>query len=122
MTLKQVAEDIGMHESSVSRATSNKYLMTPRGLFEMKYFFTTALGATEGEDGSGHSAAAVRSQIRALVDGETARTVLSDDAIVDALRNRGGDIARRTIAKYRDAMAIPSSVQRRREKRAMEEA
>nr|WP_040305048.1 RNA polymerase factor sigma-54 [Ahrensia sp. R2A130] len=122
MTLKQVAEDISMHESSVSRATSNKYLMTPRGLFEMKYFFTTALGATEGDDGSGHSAEAVRAQIRTLIDAETARTVLSDDAIVEALRGRGVDIARRTVAKYRDAMAIPSSVQRRREKRAIEQA
>lgn len=116
LTLRTVADAIDMHESSVSRATSSKYMMTPRGLFEMKYFFTTSLPSTG--DGEGHSSEAVRAQIRALIDTETASSVLSDDAIVTALRMSGIDIARRTVAKYRDAMNIASSVQRRRELRA----
>ncbi len=120
ITLKIVAEEIEMHESSVSRVTSNKYVMTPRGLFELKYFFTTRIGSTTEEDS--HSSESVRAQIKQLIKNETAKTVLSDDAIVIALKNDGIDIARRTIAKYRDAMNIPSSIQRRREKRAFEEA
>lgn len=116
MTLKEVADEIDMHESTVSRVTSNKYIMTPRGLFELKYFFTTAISSAEGTDS--HSSEAVRDQIRKLVDSETAQSVLSDDAIVLKLKANGIDIARRTVAKYRDAMHIPSSVQRRREKRA----
>ncbi|MEM1039205.1 MAG: RNA polymerase factor sigma-54 [Pseudomonadota bacterium] len=120
LTLKTVADAIDMHESSVSRVTTEKYIMTPRGLFSMKYFFTTAINAT-GEDES-HSAEAVRDQIKDMIARETSTAVLSDDAIVAALRASGIDIARRTIAKYRDAMRIPSSVQRRREKRALESA
>lgn len=116
ITLKTVAEAISMHESTVSRVTSNKYMATPRGTFELKYFFTTAISATEG--GDAHSAEAVRHKIRELVDAETAKTVLSDDMIVDVLREAGIDIARRTVAKYRESLGIPSSVQRRREKRA----
>ena len=103
-----------LHESTVSRVTANKYLATPRGTFEMKYFFTAAINATHG--GESHSAEAVRHRIRALVGAEIAETVLSDDAIVAALRREGVDIARRTVAKYRDALRIPSSVQRKREK------
>ncbi len=120
LTLKMVADEIEMHESSVSRVTSNKYMMTPRGLFELKYFFTTSINSLDGEES--HSSESVRAQIKALINEETAKTVLSDDAIVKALKLSGIDIARRTIAKYRDTMHIPSSVQRRREKRVQEQA
>lgn len=115
LNLKTVADSIGMHESTVSRVTSNKYMATPRGTFELKYFFTTALGATEGEDT--HSAEAVRHRIRELIKSEIRDDVLSDDIIVERLKEAGVEIARRTVAKYREAMGIPSSVQRRREKR-----
>lgn len=118
LTLKMVADEIDMHESSVSRVTSNKYMLTPRGLFELKYFFTTSIAASE--DGEAHSSESVRDHIRTLIDKETAKSILSDDAIVDHLKTQGIEIARRTVAKYRDAMQIPSSVQRRREKRALE--
>ena len=104
-----------MHESTVSRVTANKYVATPRGVFELKYFFTTAIASTAA-GGESHSAEAVRHRIRALVGAETPDDVLSDDAIVLALRREGVDIARRTVAKYRDALRIPSSVQRKREK------
>jgi RNA polymerase sigma-54 factor len=116
LNLKTVADAIGMHESTVSRVTANKYMATPRGIFELKYFFTSAIAAADG--GEAHSAEAVRHRIRQLVDGETADDVLSDDTIVEKLRSAGIDIARRTVAKYREAMRIPSSVQRRREKQA----
>jgi RNA polymerase sigma-54 factor len=114
LNLKTIAEAIGMHESTVSRVTSNKYMATPRGIFEMKYFFTAAIASAEG--GEAHSAEAVRFRIRKLIDDETADAILSDDTIVKVLRDSGVDIARRTVAKYREAMRIPSSVQRRREK------
>ncbi len=117
LNLRTVAEAIGMHESTVSRVTSNKYMLTPRGVFELKFFFTAALASTEG--GDSHSSEAVRDRIRELIEGERPIDVLSDDAIVDILRRGGVDIARRTVAKYREGMNIPSSVQRRREKRAM---
>lgn len=117
LNLKDVAEAISMHESTVSRVTANKYMMTPRGLFELKYFFTTAIASTAGE--ASHSAEAVRHRIRRMIDEEDGTAVLSDDAIVDLLRADGVDLARRTVAKYREAMRIPSSVQRRREKRAL---
>ena len=113
LTRAEVGERIGMHESTVSRVTSNKYVATPRGIFELKYFFTTAIAGTSGET---HSAEAVRHRIRAMVATETANDVLSDDAIVAVLRREGVDIARRTVAKYREALRIPNSVQRRREK------
>ena len=113
LNLKTVAEAIGMHESTVSRVTSNKYLATPRGVFEMKFFFTSAIQATEG--GEAHSAESVRHKIRQLIDTEAnEREVHSDDSIVDVLKEAGVDIARRTVAKYREAMRIPSSVERRR--------
>jgi RNA polymerase sigma-54 factor len=116
LTLKTVAEAIAMHESTVSRVTSNKYMATPRGIFELKYFFTTAIGATaEGQDA--HSAESVRHKIREMIEGEESQNVLSDDLIVEMLKNAGIDIARRTVAKYREGMGIPSSVHRRREKR-----
>ncbi len=116
LNLKTVADAIGMHESTVSRVTANKYMATTRGIFELKYFFTSSIAAADG--GEAHSAEAVRHRIRQLIDGETAADVLSDDNIVDRLREAGIDIARRTVAKYREAMRIPSSVQRRREKQA----
>jgi RNA polymerase sigma-54 factor len=101
-----------MHESTVSRVTSNKYLSTPRGVFELKYFFTTAISSSDG--GEAHSAEAVRHRIKGLIDAESDDQPLSDDRIVEILRETGVDIARRTVAKYREAMRIPSSVQRRR--------
>ena len=116
LNLKTVADAISMHESTVSRVTANKYMATPRGIFELKYFFTSSIASADG--GEAHSAEAVRHRIRQLIDGETAGDVLSDDTIVEKLRAAGIDIARRTVAKYREAMRIPSSVQRRREKQA----
>jgi RNA polymerase sigma-54 factor len=114
LILRDVAGAVEMHESTVSRVTANKYVATPRGIYELKYFFTTAIASTAG--GESHSAEAVRHRIRALVFAEDADEVLSDDAIVLALRREGVDIARRTVAKYREALRIPSSVQRKREK------
>jgi RNA polymerase sigma-54 factor len=114
LNLKAVADAIGMHESTVSRVTANKYMATSRGIFELKYFFTSSIAAADG--GEAHSAEAVRHRIRQLIEDESAGNVLSDDTIVEKLREAGIDIARRTVAKYREAMRIPSSVQRRREK------
>jgi RNA polymerase sigma-54 factor len=116
LNLKTVADAISMHESTVSRVTANKYMATARGIFELKYFFTSSIASADG--GEAHSAEAVRHRIRQLIDGEAAADVLSDDCIVEKLREAGVDIARRTVAKYREAMRIPSSVQRRREKQA----
>ncbi len=113
LNLKTVADAIGMHESTVSRVTSNKYLATPRGVFEMKFFFTSAIQSSEG--GEAHSAESVRHKIRQMIEAEAhERDVHSDDTIVDILKGAGVDIARRTVAKYREAMRIPSSVDRRR--------
>ncbi|MFC4316241.1 RNA polymerase factor sigma-54 [Rhizobium alvei] len=120
LNLKTVAEAVKMHESTISRVTSNKYMMTPRGLFELKFFFTVSIASIEG--GEAHSAESVRHRIRSLINEETAANVLSDDDIVDILKKDGVEIARRTVAKYREAMNIPSSVQRRREKRAVAKA
>jgi RNA polymerase sigma-54 factor len=114
LNLKTVADAIEMHESTVSRVTANKYMATNRGIFELKYFFTSAIAAADG--GEAHSAEAVRHRIKQLIDAENPLDVLSDDTIVERLRAAGIDIARRTVAKYREAMRIPSSVQRRREK------
>jgi RNA polymerase sigma-54 factor len=108
-----VADAIGMHESTVSRVTSNKYMSTPRGIFELKFFFTSSIAATEG--GEAHSAESVRHRIRQMIDAEQHEAeVHSDDRIVEILKEAGVDIARRTVAKYREAMRIPSSVERRR--------
>ena len=116
MTLRQIAEAIEMHESTVSRVTANKYMSTPRGIYELKYFFTSSIaGVAEGVT---HSAEAVRQRIKDLIDAENAASVLSDDNLVERLRAEGIEIARRTVAKYREAMRIPSSVQRRRDKSA----
>ena len=111
LTLRAVAEEIEMHESTVSRVTSNKYMMCERGLFELKYFFTSAIQTADGED---VSARAVKDRIAALIDEETPKDVLSDDKLVTLLKAEGFDIARRTVAKYREALGIGSSVQRRR--------
>lgn len=113
LILKDIAEAIEMHELTVSRVTANKFIATPRGLFELKYFFTAAIAGAGGES---HSAEAVRHRIKELIGGEDPKAILSDDTLVEILRKEGIDIARRTIAKYREALGIPSSVQRRREK------
>ncbi len=120
LNLRMIADVIGMHESTVSRVTSNKYMATPRGIFELKYFFTSSIASAEG--GDAHSAEAVRHRIRQLVDAEDPNDVLSDDTLVKLLRDAGIDIARRTVAKYREAMRIPSSVQRRRLKQSLSSA
>ncbi|MGO4713646.1 RNA polymerase factor sigma-54 [Bradyrhizobium sp. 2TAF24] len=117
LNLKTVADAIQMHESTVSRVTANKYMSTSRGLFELKYFFTASIAASDG--GEAHSAEAVRHRIKLLIDAESPDAILSDDTIVVQLRADGIDIARRTVAKYREAMRIPSSVQRRREKQSV---
>jgi RNA polymerase sigma-54 factor len=114
LSLKDVAERINMHESTVSRVTSNKYMQTPRGTFDLKYFFTSAIAATGL--GEAHSSEAVKLRIKELIDAESPKQILSDDKIVEILVDEGMDIARRTVAKYRETMHIPSSVQRRREK------
>lgn len=115
LNLRMVAEAVGMHESTASRVTSNKYIATPRGIFELKFFFTNAIGG-DGEDGSGVSASTVRHRIKCMIEAEGPDDVLSDDTIVDILRAEGIDIARRTVAKYRKGLGIPSSVDRRRQK------
>jgi len=112
LTLRTVADAIGMHESTVSRVTSNKYLACERGLFELKYFFTSGVS---GADGEGVSAEAVKSHIAKLI-AEEGSDILSDDKLVEILNAKGFDIARRTVAKYREAIGLGSSVQRRRQK------
>jgi RNA polymerase sigma-54 factor len=114
LTLRSVADEIGMHESTVSRVTSNKYLFCERGLFELKYFFTSGIQSADG--GESVSAEAVKSHIKAMIAAEDPKKILSDDQLVEMLRAKGFDIARRTVAKYREAIGIGSSVQRRRQK------
>ena len=112
LNLKMVGEAIGVHESTVSRATAHKFIQTPRGLFEMKYFFTAAIASADS--GEAHSAEAVRQRIRQMIEEEDPEDVLSDDGIVERLRQADIVVARRTVAKYRDSLKIPSSVERRR--------
>ncbi len=112
LNLKMVGQAIGVHESTVSRATAHKFIQTPRGLFEMKYFFTAAIASADS--GEAHSAEAVRQRIRQMIDEEDPEEVLSDDGIVERLRKAGVVVARRTVAKYRDSLKIPSSVERRK--------
>jgi len=112
LNLKMVGEAIGVHESTVSRATAHKFMQTPRGLFEMKYFFTAAIASSE--PGQAHSAEAVRQRIRQMIDDEDPQEVLSDDVIVERLRKADILVARRTVAKYRDSLRIPSSIERRK--------
>jgi RNA polymerase sigma-54 factor len=109
LTLREVAEAIEMHESTVSRVTSNKYMLCDRGLYELKYFFGSGVASAEGD---GAAATAVKDGIKQLIDAET--EVLSDDAIAGLLKAKGFDVARRTVVKYREAMGIGSSIQRRR--------
>ncbi len=114
LVLRNIAEIIGMHESTVSRVTSNKFMSTPRGMFELKYFFSTAIPRADG--GESHSAEAIRHKLKELIDAEDPGEILSDDTLVDQLQAEGIDIARRTVAKYREQLGLPSSVQRRRQK------
>jgi RNA polymerase sigma-54 factor len=111
LVLRDIADAIEMHESTVSRVTSNKYIATPRGIYELKYFFTSAIAATGG---GVHSAESVRHRIKVLIDEEEPKRILSDDKIVKILKEEGIEIARRTVAKYRESLKISSSVQRRR--------
>jgi RNA polymerase sigma-54 factor len=114
LTLREVAEQIGMHESTVSRVTSNKYLACARGTFELKYFFTSGVASADGE---GASSAAIKARIKALVDAETAKNILSDQQLAEMLQKEGFDLARRTVAKYREAIGLGSSAERRRAKK-----
>ncbi len=114
LTLREVAEEIEMHESTVSRVTSNKFLSCERGCFELKYFFSSGVASSDGE---GASSEAIKARIKALVDGEDPKKVLSDQKLVDLLKEEGFDLARRTVAKYREAIGIGSSAQRRRAKK-----
>ena len=116
MTLMAVAEAIGMHESTVSRVTATKFIATPRGTFEMRFFFTVAIASANG--GDAHSAESVKHRIKLLIDAESQGKVMSDDDIAAILKKEGIDLARRTVAKYREALGIPSSIQRRREMNA----
>lgn len=114
LVLRDVAEAVSLHESTISRVTSNKFMATPRGIYELKYFFSQAIAGADGGDAC--SAEWVRHRVKAVIDAEPADGVLSDDMIVTVLHQEGIDIARRTVAKYRDALGLPSSVQRRRDK------
>jgi RNA polymerase sigma-54 factor len=114
LTLREVGEAIEMHESTISRVTSNKYMLCDRGLFELKYFFSSGVASSD-EGGEGAAAGAVKAAIGELIGKET--EILSDDTLVDLLKERGFDVARRTVAKYREAMGIGSSIQRRRERK-----
>ena len=113
LTLRDIAVEVELHESTVSRVTSNKSIATPRGIFELKFFFTTALAGANGET---HSAETVRYRVGQIIAAETPKNILSDDAIAALLQKEGIDIARRTVAKYRDALRIPGSAQRKRDK------
>ena len=115
MTLKDIAEALSVNESTVSRVTSGKYMSTPRGLFELKYFFSTAAGSYIGNDDT--STTAIKHKIKNLIDNETPQNILSDDKIVDILGQEGIKIARRTVTKYRESMNIPTSGKRKRAKR-----
>ncbi len=118
MTLKMVADELQMHESTISRVTANKYISTPRGLFEMKFFFTSALSSNIG--GDEHSSEAIKYKIKTLIDKEDAKSIFSDDKLAEILQqDLGVNIARRTVAKYREAMNIPSSIIRRRQKKSL---
>jgi len=114
LNLKNIADAVGLHESTVSRVTSNKYVATPRGVFELKFFFTSSIASSDGT--AAHSAESVRHKIKSLIEAEKlSGEILSDDRIVEILKEAGVDIARRTVAKYREALRIPSSVERKRQ-------
>ncbi len=117
MVLKDIAEKIEMHESTVSRVTTGKYIGTPRGLFELKFFFSSGVGSTDG--GMSHSSSSIKARIAKLIEDEDPKKILSDEAIAKILKEDGIDIARRTVAKYREAEGIPTSAQRKRDKRSI---
>jgi len=116
LILRDIAEVVEMHESTISRVTANKFMSTPRGMFELRYFFSNAIANT-ASDGAPHSAEKVRQRVRVLIEGESLKTPLSDDRLVALLRDEGIEIARRTVAKYRESLHIPSSIDRRRRAR-----
>ena len=111
LILRDVAEDIGMHESTISRVTSNKYVHTPQGIFELKYFFNSSIGRSDGDNVASTS---VKHRIKQIIEAENSKRPYSDQAIVDLLRKEEIEIARRTVAKYREAMGILSSSKRRK--------
>ncbi|MDW7739160.1 MAG: RNA polymerase factor sigma-54 [Bacillota bacterium] len=111
LTLKEVAENVGVHESTVSRATANKYIQTPRGLFPLKFFFSSGITGSEGDNYSSHS---IKTYIRELVDAESPDKPLSDQRLAEVLQEKGISISRRTVAKYREEISIPASYKRRR--------
>lgn len=111
LVLREVAEEVGMHESTISRVTTRKYLHTPRGTFELKYFFSSGVAT---EDGGSASATAIQAMLRKLIDAEDPRKPLSDQALAEELKNKGIQVARRTVAKYREGLRIPSSSERQR--------
>lgn len=110
LVLRDVAEEVELHESTVSRVTTNKYMLTPRGLFELKYFFSSHVGTTSGGEAS---STAIRAMIKKLVSNENPRKPLSDNAIAEMLKKEGIEVARRTVAKYRESLHIPSSSERK---------
>lgn len=114
MQLKNIAEQVEMHESTVSRVTSNKYMHTPLGIFELKYFFTNAAGSYTGDDAT--STLTIKHKIKKMIDEEKPDNILSDDKIVDLLGQEGIKIARRTVAKYRDQLGLASSAVRKKQK------
>ncbi|MFN3990735.1 MAG: RNA polymerase factor sigma-54 [Erythrobacter sp.] len=118
LTLREVADKVDLHESTISRVTSNKYLACARGTFELKFFFTSGVARTgEGAEGEGASSAAIKARIKALIDAEDAKHILSDQALAEMLQKEGFDLARRTVAKYREAIGLGSSAERRRAKK-----
>ena len=110
MVLRDIAEEIGMHESTISRVTTNKYMHTPRGVFEFKFFFSSHLSSDSGED---QSSTSVRAKIRKMIAAENPAKPLSDSKVMNLLKDEGISVARRTVAKYREAMSISSSSERR---------
>ncbi len=118
LTLREVAEQVDLHESTISRVTSNKHLACARGTFELKFFFTSGVARTgEGADGEGASSAAIKARIKALIDAEDVTDILSDQTLAEMLQQEGFDLARRTVAKYREAIGLGSSAERRRAKK-----
>ena len=110
LVLRDVAEEVELHESTVSRVTTNKYMLTPRGLFELKYFFSSHVGTTSGGE---CSSTAIRARIKKMISAENPRKPLSDNIIANMLKDEGIDVARRTVAKYRESLHIPSSSERK---------
>ena len=117
LLLRDIAETLEMHESTVSRVTAHKYMHTPRGIFELKYFFSAAAGTYTGEENT--SVVSIKHRIKRLIDEETPENILSDDKIVELMAQKGVKIARRTVNKYREAMGIPTSAERKRRKRSL---